>query len=112
MYEGGKAAKSTAISSLIENGRLIRVEKRKIHFINVTTEYLLIKGLKTPKYNEKQSEFATINTIPIGVVCTTVDVEVTLLRIKYNIPHRLNTTPPIFFADNGSLIANAAINIV
>lgn len=34
------------------------------------------------------------------------------MRIKYKIPPKLNTTPPIFFADSGSLIAKAAINMV
>jgi hypothetical protein len=99
-------------SSFAENGRLISVEKRKIHFMNVITEYLPIIGLKMPRYSEKQSEFATISRTPTGVVCMVVDVAVTLLIIRYKIPHRLNTTPPTFFAEIGSLRVNAAMNIV
>ncbi len=112
MYDIGRAAKFTATNSFAENGRLISVDNRKIHFIKVTTEYLAIVGLNMPRYSEKQSELATINSTPTGVVCTAVDAEVTLLKIRYKTPHRLSTTPPIFFVEIGSFIANAAINIV
>lgn len=92
----GSAAKSSVIISFAENGRASSEAKRKVHFMNVTTEYLAIVGLKIPKYNEKQSELPIISKTPNGVVCATAEDEVTLLSIRYIIPQRLRTTPPIF----------------
>ena len=49
MYDVGRAANSIDSSSLAENGNESSDAKRNIHFINVTTEYFDIVGLKIPK---------------------------------------------------------------
>ena len=112
IYAVGSVAKLSETSSFAENGNANIDAKRKIHFINVTTEYLVIVGLKIPKYSEKQSELPIIRITPRGVVWVALPDEVTLVRMRYIIPQRLSTTPPIFFADSGSLSATAAISIV
>lgn len=48
-YVGGSEVNFVSISSTAVKGSDISVEKRNVHFINVMTEYLLIRGLKMPR---------------------------------------------------------------
>ena len=105
-------AQSTLISPLSERGVDTHAEKRKIHFMKVTTEYLPISGLKIPRYIEKLRLFRMIMKMPNGVLSAAPPDTVTLLIIKYMIPMKLTATPMDFLSVIGSLMAIAATAIV
>ena len=73
---------STFISPFAEKGTATQAEKRNIHFMKVTTEYLAIKGLNIPRYIEKLRMFSTIMKMPKGVLSATPPGVVDLLRIR------------------------------
>ena len=108
----GIEAHSTAISPFRERGVETQAEKRNIHFMNVTAEYLEINGLNMPRYIEKLRLFRIIMNIPKGVLSVTPPGAATLLTIRYMIPAKLIATPPAFCHVTGSLITSAAIPIV
>ena len=78
----GRAEYSTQMISFAANGRAIRVEKRKIQFMKVTTEYLAITGLKIPRYREKHKLLRMMRIAPTALVCTTVLLECILLIMR------------------------------
>ena len=80
--------------------------------MKVTGEYLVINGLKIPRYREKDRLLPISRRIPRGVVSVTPFERATLLKIKNRIPAKLNATPPAFFTVIGSLSTTAAISIV
>lgn len=61
-------AQSTSVNPFTEKGAAMQKENRKIHFMNVMTEYFDINGLNIPRYIEKLSMLNMIITIPKGVV--------------------------------------------
>ena len=61
-------AQSTSVNPFAEKGAATQKEKRKIHFMNVMTDYLDINGLNIPRYIEKLRMLNMIITIPKGVV--------------------------------------------
>lgn len=97
--------------SFADKGIDIIVEKRKIHFIKVITEYLVITGLNAPRYNEKANPLMSISIIP-KMLLSIPPSALPLFNIKNNIPDRLNSTPPAFLNVIGSLRTKAAMNIV
>lgn len=110
--DSGKDEYSIPIISLPDKGSESIVEKRKIHFINVITEYLEIIGLNIPKYIEKQRLLSIIRITPTILVSTTELSPLTVLNIRYKTPRKLIITPPAFFSVIGSLRTIAAIIIV
>ena len=77
----GIADHSTVKSSFPAKGMDTAKAYRNIHFMNVTTEYLPISGLKIPRYSEKLRLLRISMTIPNGVICTEPPVD-TLLIIR------------------------------
>ena len=70
--------------SFADIGSDIIVEKRKIHFIKVTVEYLVITGLKAPRYNENANPLMSISAIP-NMLLSAPSPALPLLNIKNNI---------------------------
>ena len=108
----GIALQSFVTISLHVKGIVDTAENRNIHFMKVTTEYFLSKGLNIPKYNEKLNPLNIIMISPDIWVLSAPDLIDTLLNIRISIPTRLTKTPPTFFNVIGSFIATAAMNIV
>jgi hypothetical protein len=63
-------------------GAATSAEKRKIHFMKVTAEYLAINGLKIPRYIEKLKLFSMIMKMPNGELSAVPPGAVTLLIIR------------------------------
>ena len=78
----GISAHPTFTSPFAEKGTATQAEKRNIHFMNVTTEYLSIRGLNIPRYIEKLRMFRTIMKMPKGVLSATPPGVDDLLIIK------------------------------
>ena len=92
----GMDDQSSVIISFAENGMDTANAKRKIHFMNVITEYFPINGLNMPRYIEKLRQFNIIMKTPNNVVsCAPASVAV-LFIIKYMIPTKLMATPAAF----------------
>ena len=81
-WTDGMEDHSTSIRPFIERGAETHAENRNIHFMNVTTEYFAISGLKMPRYMEKLRLFNMIMKIPNGVLSVTPPGAVTLLTIR------------------------------
>jgi hypothetical protein len=96
----------------MERGIATIAENRNIHFMKVTTEYFEISGLNIPRYMEKLKTFRTIIKIPNGVLCAAPPADELLLKMRYMMPEKLTATPMDFLKVIGSLITNAAMNIV
>jgi hypothetical protein len=79
--------------------------------MNVTTEYLPIRGLNIPRYREKLNELRISINIPNREV-SVVPVADVRLTIRYMIPAKLIATPPAFCHVIGSFNTTAAIIIV
>ena len=77
----GIVSQSRVIISFPENGADIANANRNIHFMNVTTEYLLISGLNIPRYNEKLKVLRISINIP-NVVVSAAPPSDTLLTIR------------------------------
>ena len=78
----GIADQSSIATSLPANGNETANANRNIHFMNVTTEYLAIRGLNIPRYIEKLRMFRTIMKMPKGVLSATPPGVDDLLIIK------------------------------
>ena len=98
---GGMSAKSVFNSPFIEKGRDRTADIKKLHFIKLTTLYLEITGLKSPRYSEKLRQFTSRSTIPKGVD-ELAPPKCTEFRIKKITPAKLSATPPAFLSVTGS----------
>ena len=81
-WTGGIAVHSTSMSPFRDRGADTHAEKRNIHFMNVTAEYLEIRGLNIPRYIEKLRLFRMIMNIPKGVLSGTPPEVATLLTMR------------------------------
>ena len=98
--------------SFTESGSDIIAEKKKIHFMKVTMEYLEITGLNAPRYIANARPLRNMRAIPPRLLSISPPVLAVLLRMRNNIPDKLSSTPPAFWNVMGSLSTRAAMNIV
>src|SRR5574344_346536 len=97
-----------------ENGRQRTRVKRKDHFMNVVTLYLLMRGRNIPRYRPKLMPLTSISTMPAMLECSTPFPLCTELNIRKRIPTKLIITPPVFLKVIGSfrkMAANIMVNI-